>query len=107
MLNQKTNKKKFFLMGMGVGIIFIVFLWLTNMVTLKISTDTSVRSNGGHAQNPTPIETEKAPAVENKQSLNLPAENIVDKKMKQKNPPKDVNKEIIYEFPLTEKILLQ
>ncbi len=107
MLNQKTNKKNFFLMGMGIGVVFIVFLWLTNILTSKIPTDAPVRSKGDHTQNPTPMKTENAPAVMNKQSVNLPAENIVDEKMKQKNPPKDVNKEIIYELPLTEKILVQ
>lgn len=107
MLNKNINGKNLFLMGTGVGVIFFVFVWITSMFPSKVPTDVLIQSSGGHAQNPTPKETKKMPAVMDKQSVNLPAESIVDKKVKQANPPIDANKEIIYEFPLTERILVQ
>ena len=107
MPNQDNYEKKIFLMVTGVMIIFLVFILVDNILSRKTTTEPVGHPKKENTRFSSPPETRESPVEENKIFFVPPAQNVSNSQLKHKDLQKDADKKIIYEFPLTEKILVQ
>ena len=107
MIDLNAEEKNFFPKIVGVIVVLVLFILVNNMTLKKMTIDTVTEDKNETVVFSSPAETTEFPVAQSQKNSNVFSPIVIDENKKNENVKKAINEEIIYEFPTTEKNLLQ